>query len=140
MNSHLNQTIRSTKNHPKREDIVTKDKLRELVKSVDERYEFDVVSLYSAFKDIVEDFIEQTFIDLTELSKGRKDEEKITMDDVLFYYKMKWNIDLSNELQLSDKSKQIIQRKHQAETQFRKQIQEFKMKAGMLKQHDDSML
>ena len=139
MSGYIGSNIRS-KNIRKPEEIVTKDRLKELVKSVDHRYEFDIATLYSPFKDIIEDFLDQTFIDLTEMTKGREGEEKITIEDVLFYFKMKWNINLSDEFELPTKSKKIVERKHEAENQFRKQIQEFKQKAGMLKQREDSQL
>ncbi|ELP87016.1 hypothetical protein EIN_318950 [Entamoeba invadens IP1] len=121
----LSAAMKPTPKDKKREEILHRDQLRNLIKSVDKRYELDKTSIQPALKDVVEDFLETSLCDLLDISKFRQ-EEKISTKDAVFYYKKFWDFDIGTKYPLSKRSNNFIDLKYQSRRMFIQNINSFK--------------
>ncbi|EKE39248.1 hypothetical protein ENUP19_0057G0088 [Entamoeba nuttalli] len=122
----------------KREDILQREQMRNLIKRVDGRYEFDKTSIQTALKDVVEDFLDTSLCDLLEIAKHRGS-DKIEIKDTLFYYRMMWNLNVGHSYSLPPKSTIVLQKKFAPQKTFKKQICEFKERVGIVHKGIDEM-
>ncbi|KAL7711609.1 Transcription initiation factor TFIID subunit 12 domain-containing protein [Entamoeba marina] len=132
----MNKSLAPQPTKTKREEILQRDQMKNLIKSVDNRYEFDKSTINQAFKDIVEDFLDVSFNDIFSIAEHRGS-DVMEIEDALFYYRTMWNLDICPSYSLPDKSKDITKKRFSPQQTFKQRATEFKEKSGINKTNRD---